>query len=80
MSFMFEVYSKPPVDQAREEALNEQVSRLGGRLDFREVPESYENMGICLTYEFRDLEQAEEAAEFLRHRGEHVEGPVSYGP
>jgi hypothetical protein len=44
------------------------------------VPEPHENMGICLTYEFSELAQAEEAAEFLRHRGEHVEGPVAYGP
>jgi len=80
MSFMFEVYYKPPVDEAREEALQQQVTKFGGQLDFREVPEPHENMGICLTYEFSELAQAEEAAEFLRHRGEHVEGPVAYGP
>lgn len=80
MSFMFEVYYLPPVDPAREEALHGQVARFGGRLDFREVPEPHENLGICLTYEFQELAQAEEAAEFLRHHGEHVEGPVSYGP
>jgi len=80
MTFMFEVYYKPPVDPAREEVLTQQVSGFGGLLDFREVPEPHENLGICLTYEFEGLEQAEQAASFLRGRGEHVEGPVTYGP
>jgi hypothetical protein len=77
MSYMFEVYYKPPVDPAREDALGEQVARLGGRLDGREAPT--ETAGVCLTFEFDGIEQAEAAADALRRRGEHVEGPYDYG-
>jgi hypothetical protein len=80
MSYMFEVYYKPPSDPIREAALTQRVVSLGGRLDFREDPEEQGNAGVCLTYEFDDLEAAEVAAEALRRQGEHVEGPVDYGP
>ena len=79
MSYMFEVYYKPPVDASREAALAERVSRLGGRLDFREAPAEGELGGVCLTFEFNDLDGAWGAAKALRAQGEHVEGPVDYG-
>ena len=77
MSFMFEVYYKPPPNPKTEAALGEAVVKLGGRLSYREEPDG---MGsICLTYEFDSLDQAEAASEALRKQGAHVEGPVDYG-
>jgi hypothetical protein len=78
MSFMFEVYYKPPRNRAKESALTERVTALGGRLDFHE--EADEHVGVCLSYEFDDLESATKAADALRQLGEHVEGPADYGP
>lgn len=80
MSYMFEVYSRPPADPVREAALAERVSSQGGRLDYREAPAGSGPGGVCLTFEFSDLELARAAAESLRRQGEHVEGPVDYGP
>jgi hypothetical protein len=80
MSFMFEVYYRPPADPAREAALTERVSCLGGRLDYREVPAEGMPGGVCLTFEFPDIDRARAAAEALLAQGEHVEGPVDYGP
>jgi hypothetical protein len=79
MSFMFEVYYKPPANSAKEATMTERVTSFGGRLDFREEA-SEQGPGVCLTYEFKDLESATKAADVLRHLGEHVEGPVDYGP
>jgi hypothetical protein len=79
MSFMFEVYYRPPEDLRKEEALTARVSGLGGRLSYREIPERETHGGICLTYEFDKREWAETAAQVLREQGEHVEGPVDYG-
>jgi|1186.fasta_scaffold805243_2 hypothetical protein len=78
MSFMFEVYYRPPTDARREAALTERVANLGGRLTFREAAEDGRR-GVCLTYEFDGQLQAETAAAALRAQGEHVEGPVDYG-
>jgi hypothetical protein len=79
MSFMFEVYYRPPVDLQREATLTERVTGLGGRLTYRESPEDGAGRSICLTYEFAQREQAEAAAQMLRKQGEHVEGPADYG-
>jgi hypothetical protein len=79
MSYMFEVYYKPPQDPRREAALTKQVAHLGGRLSFREDPDEQGIGTVCLTYEFDDLGLAEVAADSLRQQGEHVEGPVDYG-
>ena len=76
MSLIFEVYYKPPANPAREAALTSRVAGLGGRLDYRE--DATDHTGICLTYEFDDHEKAVQAAEALRHLGEHVEGPMDY--
>jgi hypothetical protein len=76
---MFEVYYRPPVDAGKEAKLTALVSSLGGRLDYREVPERDGDHGICLTYEFDDRDQAEAAAQKLLEQGEHVEGPCDYG-
>ena len=76
MSYIFEVYSKPPANPAKEAALNSRVAALGGRLDYRE--DATDQTGICLTYEFDDHEKAMKAAEVLRQIGEHVEGPMDY--
>ncbi len=80
MSYMFEVYYKAPPDSRKEAELTVQISRLGGHLTFREHPDEYGSASACLTYEFDDLFFAETAAESLRQQGEHVEGPVDYGP
>lgn len=80
MSFLFEVYYKPPADPAKEAALTERVRALGGRLDYREEALPNGHSGICLTYEFDSLAGARRAAETLRQLGEHVEGPADYGP
>jgi hypothetical protein len=79
MSFMFEVYYKAPVDLKREEEITGVVKRLGGTLDCREAPNGTSSDAVCLTYEFRELESAQEAAASLRQRGDHVEGPVTCG-
>ena len=80
MSYMAEVYYRPPADPARDASLAERVSSLGGRLDYREVPSEGEPGGVCLTFEFRELDQAQAAADSMRRQGEHVEGPADYGP
>jgi hypothetical protein len=80
MSFMFEIYYKPPTNPTKEAALNEKIVILGGRLDFREDANPTGQSGVCLTYEFDSLESATKAAAALRQMGEHVEGPVDYGP
>jgi len=80
MSFMFEVYYKPPANPLKEAAVTGRVTALGGRLDYREEPDDHALGGVCLTYEFDDLELATKAAEVLRQLGEYVEGPVDYGP
>ena len=79
MSFMFEVYYKAPVDLKREEEITGVVERLGGSLDCRETPNGTSSNAVCLTYQFSELESARAAATSLRQRGDHVEGPVSYG-
>lgn len=80
MSTMFEVYYRAPADPSREAALAERVSGLGGRLDYREGPDEGGPDAVCLTFEFNDPGRAREAADSLRRQGEHVEGPVDYGP
>lgn len=80
MSFMFEVYYRPPADPQKETALTARIASLGGRLSYREAPEEPGQGGVCLTYEFEDSSQADTAARVLREQGEHVEGPVDYGP
>lgn len=80
MSFMFEVYYKPPTNSLKEAAITDRMAALGGRLDFREDADERGQEGVCLTYEFEELELAAKAAEVLRQLGEHVEGPTDYGP
>lgn len=80
MSFMFEIYYRPPADPQREAALTARVSDLGGRLSYREAPDEDGRGSVCLTYEFDDHDRADLAARVLREQGEHVEGPVDYGP
>jgi hypothetical protein len=80
MSYMLEVFYKAPADAAKEATLTECVSKLGGRLDYREPPSAGGPGGVCLTFEFSDLDRAQAAAESLRRQGEHVEGPSDYGP
>jgi hypothetical protein len=80
MSFMFEVLYKPPADAAKESALAREISALGGRLDYREEPQEVGRGGICLTFEFDDLDSAAQAAAKLRERGVTIEGPADYGP
>lgn len=77
MAAMFEVYYRSPANEPRERELAALVETLGGRLDYRE-PADRPNGPIILTYEFADRSRAEEAAQLLRARGEHVEGPQDY--
>ena len=77
MSVMFEVLYQTPTDPKREAGLTECVEKLGGRLDYHEEP-TIEGGPICLTYEFGDWSIARQAAEHLRSRGEHVDGPHEY--
>jgi hypothetical protein len=78
VSFMFEVYYKPPADPAKEAALTDRVTALGGRLDYREDATALS--GIILTYEFDSPDSARRAADTLRQLGEQVVGPTDYGP
>ncbi len=80
MSYMFEVYYKPPRDSRKEAALTQRISKLGGRFDYWEERVTNSSHSICLTYDFDEMESAEAAAEALRESGEHVEGPGDYGP
>jgi hypothetical protein len=80
MSYMFEVYYKVPVDLKREAEITGVVARLGGSPDYRETPVGSGTNAVCLTYEFNELESARAAADALRKQGDHVEGPVTYGP
>jgi hypothetical protein len=80
MSFMFEVYYRSPADPCKETCLSKQIERFGGRLSFCEVASKDGPPSVCLTYEFDDRTRAETAAQSLRELGEHVEGPVDYGP
>jgi hypothetical protein len=77
---MFEVYYRSPADPDKEKALTKLVAAFGGRLDYREMPQSEANGSICLTFEFDGHEEADKAASALRQHGEHVEGPIEYGP
>ena len=79
MSFMFEVFYPPPANPTRETELTQRAASFGGRLDFREDAKDKTLGGICLTFEFDNLELASQAADLLRQAGEHVEGPVDYG-
>ena len=78
MSFMFEVYCRGDLDPSEEEQISREASLFGGRLDFRETS-GVDSHGLCLTFEFSDLESAEKAASCLRLQGRHVEGPGEYG-
>jgi hypothetical protein len=79
MSYMFEVLYRPPSDSLREADISEFIGQSGGNLTCREEPDVMGAGPVCLTYEFHDPRVAEEAASHLRSRGEHVEGPVTYG-
>lgn len=80
MSYIFEIYYGSPEDLKRESDLTIAVGQLGGRLTYREVPANHGEGPCVLTYEFDDLSKANHAADAIRQRGEHVEGPVDYGP
>ena len=81
MTYMFEVYYRPPADPQKEAALLERVVGFGGRFDYREEPENSGNFPwVVLTYEFDELERAEVAAAYLRRSGERLDGPQDYGP
>ena len=80
MSYMFEVYYKSPPDSHREKKITEAVTPLGGTLTYREGTEERDAPAVILTYEFEEWDSARNAATSLRRLGEHVEGPVNYGP
>ena len=76
MSYIFEVYYKPPINPSKETSLTSRITVFGGRLDYRE--DATVHTGVCLTYEFDSREKAAQAAETLRQLGEHAEGPMDY--
>ena len=78
MSFMIEVYYRAPADELHERRVSACAGSHGGRLDYRELPDSATGP-VCLTFEFDVLGQADAAADCLRGGGEHVEGPSRYG-
>jgi hypothetical protein len=78
MSYMFEVYYKAPPDDALEARLLEEVSRFGGKFDYRDLPSEHSE-AVSISYEFNDLAAAESAASHLHTLGYHVEGPGEYG-
>jgi hypothetical protein len=75
---MIEVFYLPPTNASHEARLLDIVTEHGGRLDYREGPELGGHRNVCLTYEFDELGDAEQAAAKLRAHGEHVEGPNQY--
>jgi len=78
MSYMFEVYYRPPRDPSSEKRMTDQVVALGGRLDCWEDSTGW--TGIVLTFEFDDLTKAETAVDALRAQGEQITmGPRPYG-
>ena len=77
MSLKIELYYHAPENVEREKILGEQIASLGGKWDCRETT-GPTNEAICLTYEFADRKTAEKAADMLRSKGEHVEGPCDY--
>ena len=79
MTYMFEVLYRAPADHAREDGLTRRVAEYGGRLDYREDPDTLGRQTVVLTYEFDALDAAEAAADALRGSGEHIEGPGAYG-
>jgi len=79
MSFIFEVIYQSPPDSGREAVISDRVGRFGGRLAYREEPDLVGDGPVCLTFEFPELQVAQEAASSLRSQGEHVEGPMDYG-
>jgi len=78
MSYIFEVYYRPPRNLAREKQMTDQVAQLGGRLDCWEDANGF--TGICLTFEFEDEAEAQVAVAALRQQGEQIStGPRTYG-
>jgi len=80
MSFMTDVYHKPPANPAKEAAITDRMIFFGGRLDLREDTDDHDLGGVCLSYEFDDIEGATEAADLLREFGEDFEGPYEMRP
>jgi hypothetical protein len=75
---MFEVFYRPPRDLAREKRMTDRVAEFGGRLDCWDDANGF--TGICLTFEFDDLAQAESAVEALLAQGDRITmGPRPYG-
>jgi hypothetical protein len=78
MSVLCQVYYGAPVDSLREEKLSAEVARFGGKLTAKDEPDP-PCAAVILYFEFDDWHSAEDAAKFLYERGEHVEGPMTYG-
>jgi len=79
VTWMFDLYYLAPTDPAREVRITHAAGGHGGRLDYREAPETTGSHNVCLTYEFDTLSDAEAAAQQLRSFGEYIEGPYQYG-
>jgi hypothetical protein len=78
MTYMFEVYYRPPRDPAREKRMTDEVFKHGGRLDCWEDSTGWTS--ICLTFEFDNETQAHAAVAALLQQGERITmGPRPYG-
>jgi hypothetical protein len=80
MSWMFEVYYKAPVDTQLEARIRAAILPWEGAVTCHETPGPGEpRQVVVVTCESPTEEQADQAAEALRHAGYHVEGPYDYG-
>lgn len=81
--FLLEVFTRSPIDSTVDASINTIVTNIGGRFNYRELPEPGDiSQSICLSFEFDKEELAEKAATDLRSRlggHVHVEGPYEYG-
>ncbi len=76
MSVMIEVYYKKPECVEREREISSCAFKYNGKVTSRE---SCNSESVCLTIEFPDWKNAEDASSKLRESGEYVEGPMDYG-
>jgi hypothetical protein len=78
MSQMIEAYLGDPPTADRD-CVIKCASLAGGKLTHEESGEGgVIKKGLCLTFEFETLPEAERAIEALSSKGVHVEGPYDY--
>lgn len=78
MTYAIEIFLPLATSAERVKEITEFAESSGGRLDFRE-PAGVNGESTCLTFEFDSLSASEALATAIRERGEHTEGPFTYG-